>query len=254
MRAGAALARALRFAAAALARGARALDAREVRSRVVLPGAPRSLYRTRAGDLFWLDPSLYLDRCIAEAGVFEPDVVAAMQRLVQPGDTVLDVGANIGFHTVVLSRLVGSSGRVIAFEPTAHYRAVLERNVAANRLANVEILPIGLSDRSARETIQIGAGSATLHVPGKATLRGREEIEVAPLDELGARLGLERLDFIKVDVDGHEPGVPARRAEHARKVLPAGAARGEPRPLSRGRLDRLGLLPRAHEAGLSHLR
>jgi FkbM family methyltransferase len=94
---------------------------------------------------------------------------------------------------------------VLAFEPTAHFRTVLERNVETNGLANVEIYPFGLSDRSARKTIQIGESSATLHPPGNAALCSREEIELVSLDEIQDRLALDRLDFIKVDVDGHEP-------------------------------------------------
>jgi FkbM family methyltransferase len=202
-----AAARALRFAAGALARSARALDAAATRSKRIERGTPRSLYRTPSHQLFWLDPSRYLDRCIAETGVFEPHAVAAMQRLVRPGDVVLDVGANIGFHTVLLSGLVGRTGRVLAFEPTAHFRAVLERNVESNGLANVEIYPLGLSDRAARQTIQIGESSATLHPPATAAHWAREEIELVGLDEIEARLALDRLDFVKIDVDGHEPAV-----------------------------------------------
>ncbi len=205
MGASSAAARVFRILAAPFSRLARALEAAEVRSRLVEAGVPRSLYRTRSGQLFWLDPSSYMDRCIADQGVFETDAVAVMQRLVQPGHTVLDVGANIGFHTVLLSRLVGPKGRVHAFEPTARYRSILERNVRANSLDNVAIHPFGLSDRSAVRTIQIGESSATLHAPGPAEVRAHEEIELVRLDDLEPRLGLSRLDFIKVDVDGHEP-------------------------------------------------
>jgi FkbM family methyltransferase len=216
-------ARGLQGVARAIARVARALDASAVRSKRIERGVPRSLYRTRGGQLFWLDPSNYLDRCIAERGVFEPDAVAVMRRLVQHGDVVLDVGANIGFHTVLLSELVGPTGRVHAFEPTAAFRAVLERNVVTNLLTNVEIHALGLSDRSQRLTIQIGDSSATLHPPGGVASRGSEQIELVSLDEIRDRLCLDRLDFVKVDVDGHEPamlrGAARVLAQHAPLVL-----------------------------------
>jgi protein-L-isoaspartate O-methyltransferase len=60
---------------------------------------------------YWLDPTRWIDRNIIETGVFEPRSTEVVEELVSPGDVVLDVGANIGYFTLLLSRLVGERGR-----------------------------------------------------------------------------------------------------------------------------------------------
>lgn len=128
-----------------------------------------------------------------------------MKRLVKQGDIVLDVGANIGYYTVLLSNLVGEHGKVICFEPTKHYGSVLEKNIQANGLRNIDLVRLGLSDKQQELDIQIGEHSATLHVPGNKKLNFSEKIQLITLDEYLHEHPLPRLDFIKIDVDGHEP-------------------------------------------------
>ena len=175
------------------------------RSRIVQKGEGRDLYRTRFGDLFWLDRNNYVDQCIIGSGLFEERSTEIARRLVKPGATVLDVGANIGYYTTLLARLVGENGRVIAFEPTEYYGNVLRKNLEANRIVNVELHPLGLSDRDQVLDIQIGGSTATLHHPGVNPLERSERIRLTTLDDFVASQGLTRIDFIKVDVDGHEP-------------------------------------------------
>jgi FkbM family methyltransferase len=168
-------------------------------------GSDRSLYRTRFGDLFWLNSTGYVDECIINSGVFEPLSSQAVKRLVRPGDTVLDVGANIGYYSVLFSKLVGDQGKVICFEPTRHYGKVLEMNIRANNLDNVEINKIGLSDKLQELEIWIGPSSASLHVPGNQKLKSSEIIKLVTLDSFIEEHPLPKIDFIKIDVDGHEP-------------------------------------------------
>lgn len=70
----------------------------------------RVLVETPEGCLFWLSPEGYLDNCILEKGVFEPHSTAVVKALLQPGWVVLDVGANFGYYTVLMTKLVGESG------------------------------------------------------------------------------------------------------------------------------------------------
>lgn len=174
-------------------------------SQLVQKGDERNLYETKSGAFFWLNSTGYVDRCIMESGVFEPLSTQVVQQLVKPGDIVLDVGANIGYYTVMLSRLVGEQGKVICFEPTSHYGRVLEKNIQANGLQNVETVRVGLSDKAQELEIQIGEHSATLHVPGNKKLNFSEKIQLLPLDVYLDDHPLARIDFIKIDVDGHEP-------------------------------------------------
>jgi FkbM family methyltransferase len=165
----------------------------------------RSLYRTRFNDLFWLNTEGYVDQCIIESGVFEPSSTEIVKHLVKSGDVVLDVGANIGYYSVILSKLVGEEGKVYCFEPTDHYGKVLKMNLAENNARNVEIFKVGLSNQKSEVQIQIGPSSATLHSPGKVPLLFTETIQLISLDEWLEDRNLTKIDFIKIDIDGHEP-------------------------------------------------
>lgn len=166
----------------------------------------RSLYRLADGNKFWLDPSRYLDRCLINEGIFEPVSIRWVERLVRQGDVVLDVGANIGYYSVMLGQKVGLDGKVLAFEPTANYRRILEKNLAINELDSlVSIMSYGLSDAETKMEIAIGDCSATLHWVEEMPPRTSEVIELHQLDVVFPTFGLTHLDFIKIDIDGHEP-------------------------------------------------
>jgi FkbM family methyltransferase len=125
-------------------------------------------------------------------------------KVVQPGDTVLDIGANEGFHTAELARLVGASGVVHAFEPNvAHFKRLLSIS------ENVRLWPMAIGDRLTVETLHVPDG-----LDGWASLSSLETLlpdrKIArltvlqvPLDALGVPVG-PRLPFIKLDVENHE--------------------------------------------------
>ncbi len=153
-------------------------------------------------------------------GIFEVATLRLMHRLVRPGHVVVDVGANIGYHTLTLSRLVGPNGKVLAFEPHPVTRARLEANLAANDCHNVNVFPIALSDRE---------GAGKLFEPtetaahGQSSLRARGEwravdCRTAPLDALLS--DLPRLDLIKIDVEGAEGLVLAGAREILQRFRP----------------------------------
>lgn len=175
------------------------------RSRIIERGTSRDLYLTRFNDLFWLDNASYVDKCIKACGIFEEQSTQVVKRLVKHGDIVFDVGANIGYYSILLSKLVGDKGKVLCFEPTEHYRTVLNINLEANHIHNVEVFSFGLSNKSQQLEIQIGSSSASLHNPGCLPSELSELITLRSLDNFTESLCLERIDFIKVDIDGHEP-------------------------------------------------
>ena len=80
-------------------------------------------------------------------GSFEKHFAELFSYLVTPGDRCIDVGANVGVHTVRLARLVGQDGKVIAFEPDPDLVQRTHRNIALNGLANVRIISAAASDR-----------------------------------------------------------------------------------------------------------
>ena len=144
-------------------------------------------------------------RYIAYFGIWEPSLTAWLAQRLKPGDTFVDVGANIGYFTLLASQLVGRSGRVIAIEPSPANLELLEQNVSANRAANVRIIPAAVSDAVSELTLYADGvnGMTTLDAKwaGLHSLPATAKVPVAPLPDL---VGDERPAVIKIDVERHE--------------------------------------------------
>jgi FkbM family methyltransferase len=93
--------------------------------------------RTRHGFRMELELNDWVDQHIYATGDYEPYSAHVMQALLRPGDCMLDVGANVGFFSLLAAKCVGAGGRVIAFEPAPETRARLQRNVALNLATSV---------------------------------------------------------------------------------------------------------------------
>jgi FkbM family methyltransferase len=93
---------------------------------------------------------------------------------------------------------------VLCFEPTEHFGEILKKNLEHNNISNVELIALGLSSKEQDLVIQIGVSSASLHSEKDVT-RNSESIKLISLDGFLEKYPLERIDFVKIDVDGHEP-------------------------------------------------
>jgi len=148
------------------------------------------------------DRWLYLRlHCAARIGAIERD---SLQRIVRPGMTILDVGANLGLYTVLLSRLVGAAGRVIAFEPDPYHFALLSKNCALNACTNVEAhnLAIGRGrDRLVLHKEILNSGNHFLGSTGSPHSSSELEVDVVSIDEFLPTL---QPDLVKIDVQGWE--------------------------------------------------
>ena len=138
------------------------------------------------------------------------------------GGTALDVGANLGEWTVPLARKAGAGGRVLAVEPNPAIAEALGRTLRINNLRQAEVLDIALSDRAGTATLALSAASS-----GEARLAeprtGERGIAVPTrrLDDLAAERGLDRLDLVKIDVEGHERQVLEGGAQTLVRFRPA---------------------------------
>lgn len=136
-------------------------------------------------------------------GDYEAHVRAVFEQLKLEGAVCVDVGANIGLHTVFLSRAVGPRGRVVAFEPEQANFRLLEHNVAANGLANVEPHRQALSDAAGELILRLDPENFGNHqLSGGAGGQVDQRVETVPGDAVLA--GVSGIGLIKIDVQGHE--------------------------------------------------
>jgi FkbM family methyltransferase len=149
---------------------------------------------------------------LASTGMWEQGQIELFSRLVRSGETVLDVGANIGHHTVALSRMVGETGRVIAFEPQMQMFNLLNANIVLNRCRNVLPFKLAVGRRADRTKMRavsyddfLPFGSLGLQRPDNADSRG-EDVEVILLDDFLPTFELDGspVSLMKVDVQAHE--------------------------------------------------
>jgi len=188
------------------------------RNNPVLIDLPRFRMYVRLNDNF-------IGMHIAHERQYEPHVTRVLSDLLSPGDTFIDVGANIGFFALLGASIVGPAGRVIAFEPNPANCDLLRRSAEANEFAGrITIHPVAVAEKRTQfRFVTLGIDSnGRLATPAEAAAPESDlpSIEAVTLDETLA--GLERIDVIKLDVEGAEArawqGMQAVIARH-RPVL-----------------------------------
>jgi FkbM family methyltransferase len=140
-------------------------------------------------------------------GISEPVVQRALQRHLKGRDVFYDVGANVGFFTLLAARLVGSEGHVYAFEPVPATATRLRRNLRLNGFENVEVLEVALSDVSGSLDLGIGDDPLTAAVGVADSHKTELRVEAASIDDLLGRKAIKPPTFVKIDVEGHDPAV-----------------------------------------------
>ena len=172
------------------------------------------MYR-RDGINWELDLRQGIDFAIFLQGGFEPSTLREYGRLVKKGDTVFDVGANIGAHTLPLAKLVGPDGVVAAFEPTDYAFNKLQQNLVLNptlaqRVNAIQALLVGKAEEPKPAAIpsswSLVAPSLreNIHPVHKGTYNSLSGATAIQLDQWVEENNIHRLDFVKIDVDGFE--------------------------------------------------
>ena len=138
-------------------------------------------------------------------GVYEPWEQQLFRTLCRPGDTVVDIGANVGLYTAIAARAVGSAGRVISLEPHLESYSYLQKTIAINGLTHVRAVNAACGDHSGTVdlflTDENKADSRLYDVTGA---RPRTTVEMVTLDDLLEREGVRKVDVIKMDIQGAE--------------------------------------------------
>jgi len=166
----------------------------------------------------------YVGRAAFYAGDLDRKITWLCSRIVRPGDTVLDVGANIGLTTLSLSSRVGPTGSVHAFEPNPALVELLERSLHHNRVSNVRLYPVALGSAAGRLELRIpqtNAGAASLTRNRDARDCRVVSVPVRTLAEVMKEQGVGAIRLIKIDVEGFELQVLQGALEVLRSQPPA---------------------------------
>ena len=151
----------------------------------------------------------YIQRSVY-LGTYERRESSLIKRHLTSGMTFLDVGANIGYYSLMAAAVAGPSGRIVAFEPNPHIFNHFKRTIEKNRISHITLEQYALAD---------AAGTCELFVPieagnNTATMIANEggspvSVPVITLDDYLDRNDIEHVDFMKIDVEGYEPRIIA---------------------------------------------
>jgi FkbM family methyltransferase len=148
-------------------------------------------------------PNSYTGLRYIEAGLYERAVSQLFRNFIKPGMTVVDLGANIGYYTLLASNLSGKTGRVYSFEPDPGAYVYLRRNVESNRCTNVEAVKLAVGASISKGWFNsdphLAEGYLTINPEHTSTL-----VDVVSLDEYFSSRGWPPVELVKMDVEGNE--------------------------------------------------
>ena len=154
-----------------------------------------------------------LSLCLYVLGAFEPNEFVFLRQVLEPGMVVLDGGANEGLFSLYAAHRIGSRGLVLAVEPSRREFARLEANIGVNRLDNVRTFKAALGSRVGEALLAVAqarhAGMNAIEAddrgePTADWIESKETVPLETIDELVARSGINRLDLVKLDIEGSE--------------------------------------------------
>jgi len=141
-------------------------------------------------------------------GINEPPVQEVLAELLKPGMVFFDIGANIGFFTIIAAHLVGTNGSVFSFEPEPQNAEAVRHNVSINNFNQVQVIQKAVSSTTGRERFllsEFSGGSALESGSPPPDLVGEIEVDVVAIDDLIQKKGgIPSPDVVKIDVEGVE--------------------------------------------------
>jgi len=193
------------------------------------------------GSVMRCDFSDFVQRQIYFGGLFEPIESYLFLKMIAPGMTVFDVGANCGQYTLLAARAVGAAGAVHSFEPIPKTFRILEEHVRLNRFGNVTVNQAALWN----EATQLSLGNETEQAQSgrwsagfAATDPSAVKVSAIRFDDYVRDQGITRIDLIKMDIEGAEPFMMQGARESLARFKPALLME-----MNRTALDRLGWTP-----------
>lgn len=151
---------------------------------------------------------------------YEPYETELILKQVNKGDIIIDIGANIGYYTVLFADKVGKTGKVIAIEPDPINFEILQKNIKENKLRNVVAVQAAVGSENKKMILYKSEENLGDHKLWKNGAAINKEVFCRKLDDLLKDLGYEKIDLIKVDTQGWEPEVFAGAKRTIEKDLP----------------------------------
>ena len=168
---------------------------------IKLPGLADFKLALHSGPDPYISPDLWKYR------IWEPCVTSYMMSTIRAGQNVVDVGAHIGYFTILMSLLVGKGGRVFAFEPEPCNLDLLRTNLTLNEVHNVTVESKAVSDGAGRAWLHVSADNTGDHrLYGSPLERKVHAVDTVALDDYFDSLG-EPVHFVKIDAQGLEPKI-----------------------------------------------
>ncbi len=148
----------------------------------------------------WIPQNLYF------TGTYEAAELEAILSLISQGDTVIDLGANIGWYSLQMAQRVGETGAVYSFEPYSQNFATLLKNIALNPGSKIAPEQIAISDTEGQLKLYLNKEEQNLGMVTADSSEGEylEETQMSTLDEVVKKHDIGPIDFIKIDIEGHE--------------------------------------------------
>ena len=170
----------------------------------------RSVVDYDDGLLFHCDTQSFLEWYIFFYGAFRPEVSKLINRMLRPGQVAIDIGANVGMHSVIMANRVGPTGHVVVFEPDPHPMGRLRRNMALNGIDWVTTVEAAVSARSETRTFYLHDDSignfanASLVAANVGKQTASVQMQVVSIDEWMRDNPLPRVDVVKLLAQGEE--------------------------------------------------
>ncbi|MFB3888001.1 MAG: FkbM family methyltransferase [Candidatus Bathyarchaeia archaeon] len=174
-------------------------------------------FRRVNGYVVYIDPAdnWVISPSIGVDGWYEPEETELFKKIVRKDATVVDVGANVGWYTLLAAHLVGEKGRVLSFEPESRTFSLMKRSIAESDFGNIQAFDKGVSNVEGRRRLWLTTGNLGAHSIVRKANGAVVDVDVVTLDRFLPSLGVDRVDVLKVDVEGAEPEV----LEGAREYL-----------------------------------
>jgi FkbM family methyltransferase len=178
---------------------------------------------TKDGNKMLVNPyDMYIGNQLIYAGEWESHIRKVLKNICEPGMNFIDIGANVGAHTLYMSKLVGETGHGYAFEPCSNHYSVLMYNLIANQCFNTTVLQYGCSDQT--ETMYIEERFLNTKYTnnfGAITLQSNKKENDEPVHTITVdSLNLPQIDIVKIDAEGMEEKVIKGMKETIKKYRP----------------------------------